>query len=157
MSTFVKTFLILLILAVFGAIGYFVFVDDGSLGGATSPLQTSTGQPVSGLSQQNQVVDADEIGQQFLSQLLNIRSLKLREDIFSRPAFLSLEDFTINLVQPGNEGRRNPFAPFGIDTSSVSVGSSQTPTLPQGETVIFGEGSVLEINGSDVYEDLENS
>lgn len=117
MSKGLKTLLIILIILVFGAIGYFLFLGDGfSTNPLSGSLQTSSGEPVSGLATQStEAVDADQIGQEFLAQLLNIRKIRLRDDIFSSPAFISLVDFTLELVQTGNEGRINPFAPFGID------------------------------------------
>jgi hypothetical protein len=152
MSKGLKIFLIFLIVVVFGAIGYVLLsgkeVPSLSSGGAAdSPLETSTGEPVSGLTDQTaREIDADQIGQEFLTQLLNIRTIKLREDIFSSPSFVSLVDFTIELVQPGNEGRENPFAPFGIDAGAeaslmgteipMGLDTTETPTS-------FGPGSVI--------------
>ncbi len=130
MSTFLKTFLILLVIVVFGAIVYLLVSDTDfiSSGNTNSPLATSSGQPVSGLATSNTAaaaIDAQVVSQEFLTQLLNIRSIKLRDDIFSRPSFISLTDFTIQLIQPGNEGRPNPFAPFGVD--AVNMFESQIP------------------------------
>lgn len=164
MSKGLKTLLIFLIIVVAGAIAYLLLGEGFSVPTPTlsSPLQTSTGQPVSGLQEQNVPdVDADQIGQEFLTQLLNIRSIKLRDDIFSSPAFISLTDFTIELNQLGNEGRDNPFAPFGVEGSpmtdpSLSIDSSiinstdfqVNPASPQSTSsqsqdgVMFGPGSV---------------
>lgn len=151
MSKGLKILLMFLILVVFGAIAYFVLGgEDASLNVSptSSPLQTSTNQPVSGLASQNTPeIDADQIGQEFLTQLLNIRSIKLREDIFSRPAFISLTDFTIELVQLGNEGRVNPFAPFGVDGETVPFDPNDPNanpglTFPTSEAVI-GPGNVV--------------
>ncbi len=156
MSNGLKIFLIILILAVFGAIAYFLLGDgDYSLNVAptSSPLQTSDSQPVSGLSAQAAAdIDADQIGQEFLTQLLNIRSIKLREDIFSRPSFISLTDFTIELIQLGNEGRPNPFAPFGVDGSTQSsdpFGSMEAVDpgfLPEASSPTSGPGTVTPIS-----------
>jgi hypothetical protein len=55
------------------------------------------------------------ISQDFLALLLGIRNISLDDSILSDPAFLSLRDSSIELVQDGSEGRRNPFAPFGSD------------------------------------------
>lgn len=157
MSTGLKTFLILLIIVVFGAIGYFL-LSDGEISlpssSTSSPLQTNTGEPVSGMATQSpQTIDADQVGQEFLAQLLNIRSIKLRDDIFSSPSFISLTDYTIELIQLGNEGRINPFAPFGVDTqnsffeagagmeNSMSPESQQFfPTFGQGMVIPFDQG-----------------
>ncbi len=125
MSKGLKIFLMLMILVVFGAIAYFLIGNEDlslKVSPTSSPLQTSTNQPVSGLAAQTTPdIDADQIGQEFLTQLLNIRTIKLREDIFSRPAFISLTDFTIELIQLGNEGRVNPFAPFGVDGETQAI------------------------------------
>ena len=157
MSNGLKIFLIILILAVFGAIAYFLLGDgEYSLNVAptSSPLQTSDSQPVSGLTPSNTAeIDADQIGQEFLTQLLNIRSIKLREDIFSRPAFISLTDFTIELIQLGNEGRPNPFAPFGIDGTTLPVDplgatTDQTNpgTMPSTSSPMSGPGTVTPVS-----------
>lgn len=155
MSKGLKFFLIFLIVVVFGAIGYFVLsgqeMPEISLGNTNStPLQSSTGAPVSGLAAQTTPdIDADQIGQEFLTQLLNIRSIKLRDDIFSRPSFVSLTDFTIELIQLGNEGRINPFAPFGIDgdTAPSDINLIPADLLPtQIDSIPFsGEGSVTPV------------
>lgn len=153
MSKGLKILLMLLILMVFGAIAYFLLgKEDLSLNVApiASPLQTTGNQPVSGLASQNTPeIDADQIGQEFLTQLLNIRSIKLREDIFSRPAFISLTDFTIELVQLGNEGRDNPFAPFGVDGGTlpldVAMPSTEAGATTPGTTPIIGPGNVVPI------------
>ena len=186
MSKGLKILLILLIVVVFGAIAYFLLAGESatpvvattSTGspstsptatptqnsapvntGSGSGLQTSTGQPVSGLAvQSNPEIDADQIGQEFLSQLLNIRSIKLREDIFSSPGFISLVDFTIELIQLGNEGRINPFAPF--DAESVTG----DPLLDQGAFIdengqpitTFGQGTVTPTNTTGIQTNGNN-
>lgn len=145
-----KIFLIFLIVVVFGAIGYYLLSGEdisSPLSNTSSPLTTTTGAPVSGLAPTStSTVDADQIGQEFLAQLLNIRSIKLREDIFSSPSFLSLTDFTIELIQAGNEGRINPFAPFGAD-EAVPLAPDAGSTSGDGSTgsVFFGPGSVTPV------------
>lgn len=155
MSKGLKIFLMILILAVFGAIAYFLLGNEDlslNVSPTASPLATSTNEPVSGLAAQNtEQIDADQIGQEFLTQLLNIRSIKLREDIFSRPAFISLTDFTIELIQLGNEGRVNPFAPFGIDGSTQLIDPltglpvETMMLIPEGATPTSGVGNVVPI------------
>lgn len=86
----------------------------------TSPLQsTNTGEPVSSqpVSTTAEQIRADEINQEFINELLNIRSIKLNDEIFSLASFRALQDFSLNLIQPGNQGRENPFAPFGSETN----------------------------------------
>ena len=68
---------------------------------------------------------APAIGSNFLSILLNVKNIKLDDSIFSDPAFLSLHDSSILLISDGTEGRPNPFAPIGSDTSSsTSAGAA---------------------------------
>ncbi|MEZ4103212.1 MAG: hypothetical protein R3B55_01445 [Candidatus Paceibacterota bacterium] len=159
MSNGLKIFLIILILVVFGAVAYFLLSDGEyslNVSPTSAPLQTTDNQPVSGLSAQATAdIDADQIGQQFLTQLLNIRSIKLREDIFSRPSFVSLTDFTIELIQLGNEGRVNPFAPFGVDGNTEPFGSfdeSQGEFTGDGSSS-FGPGSVVPMAPSPMPQD----
>ncbi|HEY4715430.1 MAG TPA: hypothetical protein VIH31_02910 [Candidatus Paceibacterota bacterium] len=76
---------------------------------------------------------SSQVGQEFLSLLLNIRSIKLDDAIFSNPAFGVLQDYTIILVPEGNEGRINPFAPIGVDTSPVEA-FPFTETIPSADT-----------------------
>lgn len=90
-------------------------------GAANSGLSSSSGSPISGIVQTGPSVtsaEAAKINQEFINQLLNLQAIKLDDSIFSSLAFQSLEDFTIVLIQPGNEGRPNPFAPFGIDAAT---------------------------------------
>lgn len=54
-----------------------------------------------------------------LNLLLDIKSVKLDENIFSNPAFKSLEDFGQELA-PEPVGRENPFAPIGLDANQES-------------------------------------
>lgn len=73
--------------------------------------------------------NADEtITQDFLSLLLNVKNIRLNDAIFSDSAFASLHDSSIVLVQDGNEGRINPFAPIGND---VTTPLSPTCTPPE--------------------------
>ncbi len=155
MSKGLKIFLMIMILVVFGAIAYFLLGNEDfslNVSPTASPLSTGTNEPVSGLAAQNTAeIDADQIGQEFLTQLLNIRSIKLREDIFSRPAFISLTDFTIELIQLGNEGRVNPFAPFGVDGSTQLIDPltglpiETTMLIPEGTSPTSGVGNVVPI------------
>jgi hypothetical protein len=55
-----------------------------------------------------------------VSLLIELRSVKLDDSIFSNPAFRSLRDFSQELV-PEPVGRRNPFAPLGIELNTEPV------------------------------------
>lgn len=165
MSKAIKIILILLIVGIAGAIVYFLMFANVEPSTQGSPLQTTTGQNVSGLAAQSTPeVNADQIGQEFLAQLLNIKTIKLREDIFSSPTFISLKDFTIELIQPGNEGRVNPFAPFGIDANvaaDAQLGNVQDgfETFSDTETTpgTVGPGSVTPVNPTPPTIDISNS
>lgn len=69
------------------------------------------------------------ITQDFLNLLLNVKTIKLNDAIFSDDAFIGLRDSSIILTPDGNEGRVNPFAPLGRDT--VVAPLPPTCTLPQ--------------------------
>ena len=74
------------------------------------------------------------ISQDFLAVLLSVKNIKIDDSIFSDPAFLSLNDSTIELISDGTEGRPNPFAPLGSDVSTAALViptvPNNTPTLP---------------------------
>lgn len=129
MSKFLKNFIIIVVfLGAAFAIYFFLFAKkepvNNSLG-SNSSLQSSSGSPVTGIVNPTPVssIEASKIGQEFVNQLLNLQAIKLNDEIFSSVGFQSLEDFTIILVQPGNEGRPNPFAPFGADSLTPDPGS----------------------------------
>lgn len=56
----------------------------------------------------------------FLPLLLNVKNIRLNDAIFSDPAFMALIDSSIILLPEGNEGRPNPFAPLGSESSLSS-------------------------------------
>jgi len=72
------------------------------------------------------------IAQDFLSLLLNVKSIRLDDSIFADPAFLSLRDSSIMLIPDGTEGRPNPFAPIGSDiiAAPVAVPAPDAPVTP---------------------------
>lgn len=127
-------------------LGYYLFFGRSS-GAPAAPasqsgsLTTSTGVPVSGVINQNasiSQVEATKIGQEFINQLLSLQAIKLNDEIFSSLAFQSLEDFTIVLIQSGNEGRPNPFAPFGADGETPN--SSNVPVFTPDGTIDINAG-----------------
>lgn len=58
------------------------------------------------------VAGTTSVDQDLISLLLELRSIKLEDRIFSDSAFMSLQDFSQNLVEEPI-GRVNPFAPLG--------------------------------------------
>lgn len=122
MSKSIKNIIIFIIIVVILAIAYFMFFGKTSAP-TNAPTNSALQTTATGVAPTNSVVnpnamtsaEATRISQEFVNQLLNLQAIKLNDDIFSSLAFQSLQDFSIVLVQPGNEGRPNPFAPFGAD------------------------------------------
>lgn len=117
----------------------------------SSPLQsTNTGEPVSSqpVSTTAEQIRADEINQQFINELLNIRSIKLDDEIFSLASFQALQDFSLNLIQPGNQGRDNPFAPFGTESNP-----NQNPFDQNQQDQNGGGAQIIPIDLSDPFGD----
>jgi hypothetical protein len=81
---------------------------------------------------------SSQASQEFLALLLNIRSIKLDDSIFSNPAFGVLQDYTIILVPEGNEGRQNPFAPIGVDFSAAATAAPAEATAVPGPSITPG-------------------
>lgn len=67
----------------------------------------------------------NETSLDFLTLLLNVKSIKLDSSIFSDDSFIRLYDSSIILIPDGNEGRVNPFAPLGAE--DISVVNTNTP------------------------------
>jgi hypothetical protein len=65
-----------------------------------------------------------KIAQDFLDLLLSVKNIKLDDSIFSEAAWDSLKDSSIELIPPGDEGRPNPFAPFGSDPAPLVSGEA---------------------------------
>ncbi len=123
-STLKNIFIFVLIFAALAGGYYFFFANKVS----TPDLST--------ISTSGSVVDSGMgagVGGEFLTTLLNIKNIQLDDSIFSSTAFKSLQDFTTELVDQGNAGRPNPFAPIGADTSASAVVTpvpGSTTTIP---------------------------
>lgn len=74
---------------------------------------------ISSTPESNIAVDEENVtpSDEFLTVLLSVNNIKLDDSIFSEKAFLNLNDSSILLVAPGDEGRPNPFAPIGFEGS----------------------------------------
>lgn len=131
MSKTVKLIIVIAVILALIIIGA-TFVTQPGSGNESNGLQSLvTGDSASPLTQAA-VTDADvantqQINREFVSMLLNLRSITLNDDIFSEPAFQALMDNTIRLNQPGNEGRSNPFAPIGVEPNNRINQNEQTP------------------------------
>lgn len=71
-------------------------------------------------------VENSEIAQEFLAELLSIKSLQLDDAIFAGIVFSSLKDPDVLIIQDEKEGRPNPFAPIGFGATPAP----STPIIP---------------------------
>jgi hypothetical protein len=103
---------------------------------------SSTGVVTSANAPIGNVPKADpEIAKDFLGLLLSVKGISLNDGIFSDVAFSKLKDSSILLIQDGNQGRQNPFAPIGNDKiinpiipSNETSSKNGTPFLETGDT-----------------------
>lgn len=146
MSKTLKKILIFGVVAIILVIVVMMFVGKTAAPTATpgaNGLVSSSGNVVSSIvnPQPASTVEASQIGQEFINQLVNLQAIKLDDSVFSSLSFQSLEDFTIILVQPGNEGRPNPFAPFDADDLQPDAPEPASGTM--NVTPIQGSGTQL--------------
>src|SRR6185369_8804927 len=114
----IRNIIIFVSIAVVLFLIYFFFIRQPSEPAGlvvTSPTPTTTGTaPLAGDNGATPFIAKD-----FLTLLLNVKTIKLDDSIYANPAFASLHDSSIILVPDGTEGRPNPFAQFGADTNFV--------------------------------------
>lgn len=67
-----------------------------------------------------------QITKDFLSLLLNVKSIKLEDTLFSDLAFNALHDSSILITPDGTEGRPNPFAPIGSENMALPIRAKTT-------------------------------
>ena len=79
-----------------------------------------------------QTVNSNGPDRDLVATLLALRAVKLDASLFTDPAFVSLKDFSTQIV-PEPVGRPNPFAPLGssiiIDASTTKAAQIFTPTV----------------------------
>ncbi len=120
--------LILVVVAVVAAVVYFfVIKKDGVPSSQTGLVSTNTG-----TAQGLQNTASPETGSQVVALLRNLTAIKLDDSVFRNPSFALLADLSVTLPAVSNPGRRNPFAPIGIDAPlpsfTATPGTSTTPT-----------------------------
>jgi hypothetical protein len=133
-----KNSIIFLVIAVVIILGYIFFFKKDTA--AVPNLTTTT--PLQATPTLNPTNVSTVAGTEFLSLLLNVKNIKLNDAIFTDPAFNSLIDSSITLSPDGTEGRPNPFAPIGTDSSAVNPlnppanasSNASTSTTPAGKT-----------------------
>jgi len=134
-SSTTRTVLIIAIVVILGAAGYVVFFKKSGTTSTGSLQTTQSSTPQAAGTAQPTVLPAD---QDFLTQLLNVQSIKLDQGIFSNQAFALLEDFNRPIPPDSDPGRANPFAPIGADApSSATQISTSNPSsiLPTSSTL----------------------
>jgi hypothetical protein len=120
MTSIIKNIIIFVVIGAALVLAYLFFFKQAPVQpGLTSSSPTST--PPSGSSG-----TAPSNSQDFLSVLLNVKSIKLSDDIFSDPAFTSLHNTSIDLSPDGTEGRPNPFAQIGSDNTAIPTSTLNT-------------------------------
>jgi regulatory protein YycI of two-component signal transduction system YycFG len=112
MKSKIKNIIIILVLVGVLVLGYIFFIKGNSDQANLTSSAISNLLPSNDVSTNNIAVDSE-----FVTTLLSVKNIKLNNSIFSSTDFLNLRDSSIGLVQDGNEGRKNPFAPIGSDVA----------------------------------------
>ncbi len=132
MSSTIKNIIILIVVAVALVLVYIFFIKKAPVQDATLTSSTTGAAVVPGAGTTSGASDTAAISEDFITLLLNVKSIKLDDTIFSDQAFISLRDSSITLTQTGDEGRPNPFAPIGSEAMGlpVDLGTGGDTTLP---------------------------
>jgi len=100
---------------------------------STSGLESTTGATANTLpGVQNENTEGLSVSDQFLRLLLSMQDIELDQSIFVDPAFTNLKDFSVQIIPRNNEGRVNPFAPVGKDTTSLIASPQSNTNIPVG-------------------------
>jgi hypothetical protein len=135
MNSKIKNIIIGVVVIAVLVLVYIFFIKKSSTEtGLTSSSGDSVVAEVPGASSTN----AEEVGKDFITVLLSVKSINLDDSIFKDKAFMSLNDSSITLIQVGDEGRPNPFAPIGSESESLLPNT--TPT-PEGVPPVGGSGN----------------
>lgn len=134
MKSIIRTIIIVVVVAGAGYAGYYYFfkakaqpAGTGGLattagtGAATGTATTTTNAPSLAPTGDTSAPLDSAVAQDFLTQLLNIQSIKIDDSIFTSKAFTTLKDFNLPIPEDTNPGRPNPFAPLGLDTAAIST------------------------------------
>lgn len=133
MSTAIKNIIIVVVVVGVLLAGYIFIFQPGSSDNQEGTLQSSSGEnPVAEQTSSNNEASQEQTNADIISILNSLRSLNLDDSVLYNPAFNKLQDISMPLVETGDTGRRNPFAPIGSDpryspVTSNSLGSGQRP------------------------------
>lgn len=141
MSSKIKNIIIFVIIAIVIILAYVFFFSGNQnnqaplISSDVPSLPVTTGVNTNIANVNLDTSDNDVLSQNFLSLLLGVKSITLDDSIFKDgSAFYSLIDSSISLVQDGNEGRSNPFAPIGTDINTAPVLPPAGTTTPENKT-----------------------
>ena len=142
MNPKIKNIIILVVVVIALALIYIFFIKKTP---TVAPLTSSSGALVAENAATATANQTATVGSDFVSVLLSVKNIKLDDSVFQNPAFLSLKDSSIVLVQDGNEGRPNPFAPIGSEATVAPT----NPGLSVDTNLTTTEGSTnSDINAS---------
>ncbi|MFT7557468.1 MAG: hypothetical protein ACI83D_000133 [Planctomycetota bacterium] len=148
MNIFVKTIIVLIIIALIGGALYlFVGVGaDSETGGLSFASSATEGGIFSlttpGLTAEEVTINSSEILQLFK----NVSAINLNAEILETPAFAALTSIDVPIAAPTRIGRINPFLEIGSDGKRASV---IEVTIPQNSGVSSEiEKDVFPVEGS---------
>lgn len=127
MSNTIKVILVAVVIIAIAVFGYWYATSPSSE--QTSGVLQSSNTALGGVASP---LDAGEsaVSDKFLALLLNMRTIKLDQSIFSDSTFTSLRDFSTTINPETNPGRVNPFAPIGIDAAgAVPLSVTTSPVI----------------------------
>ena len=112
--------LIVTVLLVVGVLAYFFLHKSTPTSTTPGLVSTNTGTT----STVPTASASGSTGDQVVSLLRNLSVIQLDDSVLQNPSFALLQDLSIQLPPITNQGRRNPFAPVGTDTTTTA-----TPTI----------------------------
>ena len=113
---------------------------------ASLPVTSTTGSTTA--TGTTQTAPKPVVGQEFLSMLLSVKTIRIDDSIFTSSAFESLSDSSIQLVSEDNQGRENPFAPIGSDGTATQPTEMVNPITTTTDNGITIPTSMLNMTGT---------
>ena len=129
----IKNILIFVAIAVVLFLVYLFFLKPSSSNQA-GLISSSDTTPTSNTTSSGTDANTSSIAENFLTLLLNVKTIKLDDSIFTDPAFISLHDSSIVLVPDATTGRPNPFAQFGAENIITPASTTTPSTVPSTTT-----------------------
>ena len=157
MKKSITTILLLVIIAGLGWWGYEHFFASSAAPtsglsttsgvGTTSASASSTGS-TTGTATTTTDASGAPVGQDFLTLLLSVQSIKLDDTIFQNKAFGLLQDFNRPIPPDSNPGRTDPFAPIGSDSLATQISVTTNNASSVTTTTSTLNGSLLVADAS---------